>query len=432
MPSEKKQQWFTDHGVTTEVDALLADASRSVVVVTYPGSGITTSLSLLRSYKLLTFRYNPDQWPGGKEAFTQAETHFGQWMGLLAYTFIDELKDDRAVSYLLRSDQYEFLVWMAGKYLNRRKSDILLQFLERMLGNERWTGLRDKLEQGYLDNLYGDTVADVIGQIDECLDIASSLGWEGIYASIDISLVDWIERTSTQREHFMTELRRLLTTLTPLQRRGFGIKMGLPPQILSLRDVNDLVRGRAVVSMYHWEKPALLAITASLLATASSCSVEQSHATASSLWDQFIDDVKEIWVTPGPAAAVALAEAAYNTGLDYDKTEASQLRRWLYEHKAVLRLDGDAKQRTIWRGMLSIKLDETPFRFFASLWDSKGDQVDNETLLLIAGSKGNLDKNISRIREALEPFYKDQQYIYIQRTQGSGTWLVKERCAFLT
>jgi hypothetical protein len=52
----------------------------------------------------------------------------------------------------------------------------------------------------------------------------------------------------------------------------------------------------------------------------------------------------------------------------------------------------------------------------------------------IAGSKDNLDQNISRLRRAIEPFYTikktEDKYIYVQRSISSGTWLEKKTCHF--
>jgi hypothetical protein len=73
--------------------------------------------------------------------------------------------------------------------------------------------------------------------------------------------------------------------------------------------------------------------------------------------------------------------------------------------------------------MQPIMLEEAPFGCFKILWNERGRTVSVTRLREHTGSQANLDKNISRLRERLEPFFKERHYLYLQRDMGRGIWI---------
>jgi hypothetical protein len=295
---------------------------------------------------------------------------------------------------------------------------------------EVWESLHREVSESQED-LYDNSISGLRGQIDECLGIARTLGWNGIFARIDLHWSDWIGRAPTEREKLTMTLRELLTMLTPL-RRGFGIKLGLPRHLFTTQEVRELVRDRAFLTSYNWTLDDVAELTRRLVTLATDGVVDADQFLTSAVWKVIEEDISAIWEMPGPAAATAVAHSLIQS--IQIRTPSSdivtELRHALYRSSAFLRLDRDVTQRCVWRGMMRITLDETPFRFFELLWKHKGDFVDNEALMDIAGSKANLDKNISRVRESIEPFYKDGFYLYVHRRIGSGTWIDRSLCHF--
>ncbi|NTU80158.1 MAG: hypothetical protein HGA45_12255 [Chloroflexales bacterium] len=431
LPLEQGQRWVELCHVAGSVDGLFADPMRSVVVVTEPGCGLSTSLTILSSYRLLTVRYDPDQWPGQPQALTGAPDHFSHWMAHLALALIEGLRTTEGQAELLTIDHFEFLAWVIRRYLGARHVSLWLRQVERMLSVERWLELSARLSAGQGQQLYGDSVADIYGQIEECLELARRLGCAGIAIAVDISLIDWIHRGPEEREALLAGAQDLLTALTPLQRRGFGLRMGLPRQMCSLADVQAMVRGRAVVTAYDWAEPELVQMAVGLASACDGLLEREADDQMRDLWRALLPDMRTIWTIPGPAAAAALARGVVEHRTAGQRGDLrTYLREALYARSAQLRLDPDLKRRVIWRGMTPITLDETPFRFFEVLWRHRGDYVHNDILLDLAHTRANLDKNISRMREALEPFYREKKYVYIQRDNSHGTWLQKDACVF--
>jgi hypothetical protein len=431
MSSEQQQRWLDTCYVKTNIDELFADPARSIVVLTHSGCGVTTSLARLNSYGLFCFQYNPDQWPGQPQAFTDDTDHFSQWMAHIAYSFTEKLRIHPDLLDRLAVEHHEFLIWLMRRFLNPRRSRNWLQYLKQHLPDDMWQALNSALDI-LPEQMYGNTVAELFGQIDECLMIAKQLGWKGIYASIDIHWSDWISRSSKDREILKKGIQQLLATLTPLQRPGFGFKMGLPQRLLSVHDVRELTRGRATVAQYEWGYQDLSHIATQLIGLADENPTEDAARLAPDTWTMLDTDLTSIWDQPGPAAAIAVARQylLLSTESASSKENMALLRQNLYRSSAKLYLDHDLTQRQVWRGMTPLTLEETPFHVFEVLWRHQGTSVSNETLIDIAGTKMNLDKIISRIRKAVEPFYEQGIYLYVQRRPSSGTWLDKEVCDF--
>lgn len=433
LPPEQLQRWLDVCYVPSNIDALFADADRSVVALTSAGCGLTTSLALLPSYGFLSFSYNPEDWPGQPNAFTTHGDHFSQWMARIATSFTDQLRLNEAILLELPQSQHEFLIWMQRHYLGARQGRNWLEYVRTRLHPDTWNQLNEVVIQPEFETLYGAAVGDLYGQIDECLIIAERLGWRGIYASIDISWSYWFDQNAEARRKFVEDVKRLLTTLTPLQRPRFGIKMGLPRQMVSPQEVKAWVRGRVTVRAYEWSASELQHITAKLLALPVEQASDEHTYHSELLWQHFAPDIISIWGAPVPSASVVLAQlGAQLQTTSLDKTHFMALRYQLYSQVALLRLDPDHTQHVVWRGMTRIILDETPYRFFKVLWHHRGAFASNETLLDVATTKTNLDKIVQRLREAIEPFYKEKEkrFIYIERNSASGTRLVKDSCIF--
>lgn len=425
MNPEQRQRWLETCYLKTNVDELFADPDRSVAVVTHAGCGITTSLARLETYRLLHFQYDPDQWPGRPQSFTNAPDHFGQWMGRAAFTLIDQIRRAPALLGTLTRANYEFLTWAAQRYLNRNQNNRWHHVLQTSLPVDVWGDIQTTISDPAFVLLFGTAVADMVGQIDECLDVAQRLGWQGIYASIDIQWEDWIKRPPADRDALKEGVRQLLSSLTLLQRPGFGFKMGIPHRLFSLGDVRALVRGRANVVVYDWSPERITRLADQLMYQATSGQSAGVQMLSNEYWQNLHGDVVSIWETLGPAAAVALVRQALQAA-----QAPLEIRQGLYRSSARLCLDNDPSERRVWRGMTPIRLTDAPFELFKKLWEYQGEPVSNRILLDVSGSKENADQNISRIRKAIEPFYAHSKYLYIQRDVKRGAWLDRDMCDF--
>src|SRR5262249_54811611 len=151
------------------------------------------------------------------------------------------------------------------------------------------------------------TVSDLYGQIDECIEIARRMGWKGIYASIDISWADWTSSSPSEREQLSLGVRQLLTTLSPLQRVGFGLKMSLPWHLFPIQEVRQRVGGRVMVTTYDWPVDALSRVTNGLIALAGDGAADGVALLPAEIWNALATDFESIWGGQGPGAAAALA-----------------------------------------------------------------------------------------------------------------------------
>jgi hypothetical protein len=441
LPPAQQHALLSAYYVPSNIDALFADPERSVVALAYAGCGLTTGLSLLPRYRLLSFPYNPDQWPARSGEIPDAGLHRHQWMRLIAARFLEQLRNEPARVQALTSSDHEYLLWLVRRYMGHRPGALWLTDLRQHIAMETWQPLSDAANRGALDQMYGEQVSDLYGQIDEALQVAARLGWQGIYASIDISWADWTSRTSAERNTLLDEVRRILMELTPLQRLRFGVKMGIPRQIVTPQEVKDWVRGRAHVASYEWPLADLHRIATSRLKQSAGESERTTAPIIETLWQRLSADIDSIWEVPVPATAVTLARIAQaNAAHDLGLIPEDSLRRQLYEQAAFLRLDPDRNQRRVWRGMAPIELDDTQYRFFEVLWKYRGNYADNQSLMAVAGNSAqNLDKILQRLREAIEPFYKtkdqrdkkekEKRFLYIERT-SNGTRLIKDLCLF--
>lgn len=434
LSPEQWQQWHTRVQVESDIDALLCDPIRSMIITTYPGCGITTSLYLLRFTDLLVFPYNPEQWPGQAQAFTAAESHFGQWMAHVAYALTEEVRNQPERIAALNLYQHQFIVWLLQRYIGRRQSLVWQSHLQSVLPSDAWERLTAMIANEPI--AYEDTVADLKYQLHECVDVAHSLGWRGIFATIDITWWDWVERSVDERQRFDEQVQQLLTTLAPLEVPNFGVKLGIPGRLVPPQEIDKLTRSRIKPTIYpltyRWNIEQLHQICTGLLDMIREEVGGSLSAPPVSMWEWLAPDIASIWETPGPGAAVRLAQQwlIHATQQTAEEMLLPELRAGLYRRAAPLRLDRSPDSKTVWRGGTAIQLDDMPFRVFQILWQHRGSPASNESLLRVAGTKANLDKIISRLREQLEPLYKSGTFIYLQRRQSSGTWLEKDICLF--
>ncbi len=427
MDAGQQQRWREHCFKESAVDALLHDPLRSVVISCVGGCGISTSLALLQQSNLLVFSYNPDQWPGQSEHFTTHASHFAQWMAWIADLVLQHLSANQAQLHHLNAYQHQFLIWLIERYLKPRQSRLWYSQIQPQLQAEVAQMLAKISGEEPID--YGDSVADVKYQIHECLDLVRSLGWQGIFATVDVNWWDWFERSLEARVRLEQQLRDLLTTLAPLEVPGFGVKLGLASHILPPQEVDRLTRGRIkpliYPAVYQWTLPQLQQICADLVALACEEAALPPMPPPGELWDWLQADLVSIWERPGPAAAHALAliwMGRAGQGLEGEALHLA-LRADLFRTAAPLRRDPRPAGQVVYRGQLAIQLDEMPWRILDMLWQYRGNPASNEALLQIAGTKANLDKLISRLREQLEPLYRSGTMLYVQRRPHGGTWL---------
>lgn len=438
MTPDLQDQWRRRCYLRSAVHQLCVEADRSVVILCPPGAGLSTELALLPSYGLLSFSYNPDQWPGAAHVFTNAPTHFEQWLGYIAQRFTNRLRDQPDLVPQLTRNNLELILWLTHRYRSERARDTLFQRLRINLADDDRDQIAAKIQHPSFQQLYGSNGSERAALIEECVEIAAILGWKGIYAAIDISWTEWASRSADERRQLSAAIRDLLSTLSPLQVPGFGIKMGLSTTVdLTEGEIRSLIRGRAVVAHLSWSATQIRDLAQRYLVATGVVEEGAQPFFGDADWATLSGDIQAIWGDSGPAAATAIVagvhEIAHPTAAPAERSpkqatpdeRLSALRRYLYSQCGRLWLDPNRDLRTIWRGAVTISFEETPFRFMERLWRDRGNPVGNEILMPIAGhSAGNLDKNINRMREKLEPFYGTREHIYIQRVPNQGPRLM--------
>jgi hypothetical protein len=437
LSPDERHQWVAQCYVRAGWDRVLQDPHRSAVLIAMPGSGLTTSLTLLEllrdQHRLLTFKYSPDQWPGQRGALITGDDqdHFPQFMAHIAEICTDTLKRDPEKLARISLSGHEFLIWMVRYYLGQRRSNLWLRQLEQHHQDTEMQKLIDKARTGEFDTLYTSAnVSDIHGQIEECLDLVQSLGWNGIYAIVDINAHDWLTRAQNERASLIDGVKRLLETLTPLQRAGFGFKMGIPPMLLSKEECQLLSRDRVDVISYTWTPDALWEVADRQFTAATGQQHTLRNSFTAGQWQLPEADMRSIWGQPCPAGMSAITKhiVQRQPAGPLSDQDLQALRKNLYASHATLYYDAHSSRATVWRGMTRLTLEEAQIRVFDLLWRSHGKYIQNEELLDVAGSKVNLDKIISRIRQVIEPLGEFREYIYLQRTAAIGVWL--EHCTF--
>jgi hypothetical protein len=421
--------WQAECYLDTRANQLLADPASSVVILSPPGAGLSTALALLPLRNVLAFAYPPALWPGQPDAFTSAESHFDQWMGHLAHQLGARLYEQPAALASLDSSSHEFLTWLNQRYRGQRQRELWLRNLRGRLSDESLSALQARAAQPEFATLYSDTGSDIASQVDECLLIGESLNLSGIFARIDASWSDWVWRAKAEREQLTNGLRLLLSSLTPLQRPNFGIKVAISTSLgIGFDELQRLLRGRAAILRWEWSEDETRELVRRYVAGASRGRIDPEPWVDQTVWSMLRDDMGSIWGAPGPAAATAIARQILALNGAAPAAESLlELRTRLYSQAAPIYIDPIPELRTIWRGQQPITLDETPFRLFAALWGDRGHKTDNQHLLSIAGSQASLDQTITRIRRRLEPFYDQGHYLYLRRMRGSYTWLENYR-----
>ena len=445
----QQRDWLTHCYVRSGLDGVLLDAQRSVVIIAQPGSGLSTSMTLLQLQNplkspmnaepiseppsFLTFPYPPERWPALGHTSSQSSTHFELIMGAFADKCIETLKEQPEQLALIPLISHEFLIWLVRRYLPQRRGTVWLHTLEQ---HDPDLALRQVITQARnneLDQLYTDSDPQSIkGQIEECLDLAQCLGWQGVYAIADISLIDWINRTADERTALRDGMHDLLQQLTQLQRPRFGFKIGVPSVLLSQEDAQSLLRDRAEIITYAWSEDKLWQIADRMLVAASGQSMSLQELLPPGSGDELYADVYEIWGQMCPAAMAALARYAWEQHtLDIPQSQKVRaIRMKLYSNHAPLRRDPQLNQPIVWRGAKPLTLNQAQLRLFDFLWHQRGRFVQTEELidLNIATSDDHLAKLVSRIRQVIEPLANAKMPVYLQRTPSQGIWL--ENCAF--
>jgi hypothetical protein len=436
------QAWWIEHCyMLPSYNNALYDPERSVLVIGEHGSGLSTSFDILRyHYPLinddptppatpqpLLFAYPPQCWPGQPQALFSADqdSHFKQFMAHLAEQIASIFKYRPALLGRLSLIGHEFMAWMARHYLGPRRGELWCRFVEQHDSGLAVADVLARARRGDLDSLYQDDLPnDMRGQIEECLDIVRALGWNGIFAVAELGHAAWLATPPAQQEALRQSLLRLLESLTLLQNREFGFKVGIVADLLSLKDAEQIPRSRTEVIAHSWTN-AELEVLARRLWTADHGAPGPPLTPAD--WRALEPDITSIWGKPCPAASVGVIGACAALRATSPAPPAlDDVRAELYRQHAPLRYYPQISGSQVWRGAERITLEEAQIVVFQALWRHcrTKSYASKEELLGLAGSATNLDKIISRIRKHLEPIPGAE--IYLHRTQTLGTRL--EHC----
>ena len=448
LSPEDREWWIEQCYVLPDANSALYDPERSLFLIGERGSGLSTLFEVFQHvYPLVDghpmppttpqpfcFAYPIYCWPGQPQAlFSHDDTsHFKQWMALIAHHLIRVFKRDSALLQRLSGASFEFLVWLMRHYLGSCRAAGWYQFVEHQHPAAEVQTIVAEARRGKYDTMYTDDHAnDIAGQIEECVELLTQLGWNGAYAVAELSFEQWSAFSADDQATLQASIEQLLSHLTPIQHQRFGFKIGVVGDVMASETVKKLPRGRAMVMHHTWTADALSAMSTRLLSAVVDKPLTIEEIIAPALWPDLHNDMLHIWGSPSPLALVAIIHSCYDHAPTFtllQPHQVSAIRTKLYQQYAPLRYDPTSNAALVWRGATKITLDEAHIRVFQVLWRHGRTKTyaRKEALESLAGSSTNLDKIISRIRNKIEPFPNAR--IYLQRNQAEGIWL--ECCQF--
>lgn len=410
---EQNERWWAECYIPSPADVTLRGLARSVVVAGESGSGKSTALQAFEKQEMdrwLIFRYPIERWPGEPFAWAGGRQHLGQLMACAAMTLKDFLALQPDQIGRLSVTKLEFLRWLIEKYTSIRT-------FQRWADDLDQPALLKLLDQPFEDIYPTDTnLADVQGQIEELVMLSRRLGLAGVVALVDIN------QEEVANESTLEKVAQLFSWLTPLQFEGFAIKAALPESVVEKTKLVERSRGRISFVSLRWSIEACHELSNHHLQAATENKVKElSELASQQLLASLESKIVAAHGDPQPQAWLRLTrmllEAYLKQKQPLDLAQYKELLQIYFTTYVPLKFD--RVRRGVWRGVEFIPLDEQPFSFLEVLWQHRGGQYANETLLhKVASTQANLNTLANRLRKKIEPAPDHPVYLLNTRSQG--------------
>lgn len=422
LPPDEAARWWAQCYYEPDAARLAAGWSHWRVILGGPGSGKSVLLAALEANELaegrsFVVRYPPSRWPGAPHALIKDGNHLAQIMAAIALRLRDYLSSTPAEIARLTVGQRTVLRWMMDDYLGRRAF-------------ERWAdGLPDDaarlLQDVPSEKLYTSTTQplEVVGQIDEAVNLIRRLGFERIALAVDVN--------GREAQTQLSALGDLFSWLELMQQPGLTLMAAVPRAAAEEVDLVAHARGRVNFARLDWETDRVWAMTEKCLRAAlNDQSVQLDQLITPDALKELGERLAAEYGEVSPQGWVWLTETLLHcgsrdsAGLPLGADSADRLWRDLCARHFPLELIAG---RGVWRGPRFIAIDPQPLRFLEILWRSHEPiNIDSPGMESVLGDTRN-PKNLMhtlarRLRQAIEPDPSRPIYLISDRGEG-GYWL---------
>jgi hypothetical protein len=422
LPPDEAARWWELCYYEPDVARMAAGWSHWRVILGGPGSGKSVLLAALETAELVegrsfVVRYPPSRWPGALHALVEDGNHLAQIMAAIALRLRDYLGNVPAEVARLTAGQRTVLRWMMNDYLGRRAFD-------------RWAdGLPDEaarsLQAVPYEQLYTSTTQplEVVGQIDEAVNLIKRLGFQRIVLSADVN--------SREAPMQLSALGELFSWLELMQQPGLAMMAAVPRAAAEEVDLVARARGRVNFARLDWEIDRVRAMTEKCLRAAlNDQSVRLDQLITPEALKELSERLAAEYGETSPQGWVWLTETLLHcgssdpAGLPVGVDSADRLWRDLCARYFPLEL---IVGRGVWRGPRFISIDPQPLKLLELIWHSNEPvNIDSPGWQAVQGAATNpkslLHTLARRLRQAIEPDPSHPIYLISDRGEG-GYWL---------
>lgn len=407
------EQGLTSPYIPSPVDHVLQDMERSVVVFGAKGSGKRVALECMaaRSQDMaLLVTWTPSL-VDARLLPTPQVAVFASIRTAIVQGAVDLVRSQPQLLSDLSSVSQECMRWLLEKSFSNRRLRTLSGIIPE---------LGSLLSSPYTD-LYPDYDPDSVRcQIDEMILLANELGRRKIivvlYAEDSLTL------------HARKLIALLFGWRDLWQQSDLLLKAALPETLVRDEDLLSHARGRMVFLRLSWSLEQCMAVARLWTLNTGLPRVESLTDLADrALLDEIAGIIDDIRSEPLPADWKQISELLCRLHASRGRIlcpalDGIELRRHLYHSLAPLQMEPD--QTTVRRGRHSICLRDQQLRVLGVLWRMRSGDT-RAALLQLAGSIGNLHKQISELRREIEPYpHARGEWVYICNA-GDGNYVLE-------
>ncbi|MCA9935185.1 MAG: hypothetical protein H6662_17305 [Ardenticatenaceae bacterium] len=408
---EQQQQWWQDCFVSTPEVTRFAQAEASAVLVGGAGSGKSTAVAALQ-YKLdeptLLIQYLPHHWPGGNRPWVPGGSHLSQILAAAA-TEVVRLLSDKAKLYTAVTEldtRLEFLNWLVEKHLGRRTLARLYQRLRHLTPAPSFPDASIDLYSTVIGE------ADTWNLLDELIDLIQALGYPQTLLVLDLN--------EAEAEAHLNDLRKLLGWLDLFEYPEFAIRAAIPESAARQLNLLQSDNGRLPVIRLQNNEAVIEQVVGQHMkvATQGACNSLKGLAETAVL-QRAQTEIKSLYAAESIAGWLQWAETLLMLSAQQNPSDDLETAVYhFYQRHIPLRLE--TARNGVWRGPQFVSLDQQPYELLKKLFDLRG-QPNPGILQEVAGSPGNLNTLVSRLRKEIEPI--NGKNLYLQNRRDRGYWL---------
>jgi len=428
--AEETALWWEHCYLRGDAELILQGEPHWRILAGGPGSGKSAALVDLERREAVTsfvIRYPLARWPKARQAWVREGNHLAQIMAEAGMALRDYLTQNPEKMALLSESQRTFFRWLLQKFGGPRAFHRWIDSLD--------APLVEAFQNITYEDIYPTTTdpLEVQGQIDDLASLVRKLGYRRALVTVDFDQIELHARSTglTEAHTTLANLEDLFEWLSLMHHPGLALVAALPIEVMQEARLVERVRGRVSVVYLRWNATKVREIALRHLRQA----IDQPDAhledfMPGALWDEIEKQLVAEYGDYVPAAWVALAETVlYLTSRLLDPlplpllpSQKSDIEHMLFTRHMPLRLD--FARHGAWRGPKFIKLTDQLLNFLSILREREGHPInsEDEKLIAVAQTKGNIYSIASRTRDCIEPFPNDPIYVHNKRGEG-GYWL---------